>query len=466
MLEDIVWEPQPRQHMLLSCPIEDILFGGARGGGKTDGLLGDFLAHALRFPAYAQGIFFRRSYPELEEVERRAQDIFPASGAKWLAAKRTWQWPTGAFLRMRYMERETDHTNYQGHQYTWMAFDEVTNWPSPDGLDKLRACLRSPHGVPCYLRCSGNPGGVGHNWVKARYVDPAPPLYPFAATEHVGADAVTIKRIYIPSTLDDNFLLMRHDPHYWERLVLAAGGRDDILKAWRYGLWDIVAGGYFDDLWRPEWHIVDPFPIPATWGIRRAFDWGSSDPFSVGWWAHSDGATPVPNGRIYPKNTRFRIMELYGWNGKPNEGVRFTTGEIARRIAELEAGSSYAGRIQPGPADTSIFDVVNGTSLADEMAGHGIGWTAAQKGRGSRRQGWQVMRQLLKASMQWPMEQPGLFVFATCRQFIRTVPVLPRDPMDPDDVDTDAEDHIADESRYECTMPFFWQAWRTPLKGY
>jgi hypothetical protein len=232
------------------------------------------------------------------------------------------------------------------------------------------------------------------------------------------------------------------------------GGNEALLKAWRYGAWDSIAGGAFDDVWDARVHVLEPFDIPPTWRIRRAFDWGSSKPFSVGWWAHSDGATPGgPLGRVYPKGTRVRVMEYYGWSGKPNEGLRMTNTEIARQIKTYEDASPYRGRIEGGPADSQIYDVVNGTSIAQQMATQGISWVPAQKGPGSRRQGWSLVRQLLQASRQWPMEDAGLFVFSTTRQFIRTVPVLPRDPRDADDVDTSSEDHIADETRYECTMP-------------
>jgi hypothetical protein len=279
-------------------------------------------------------------------------------------------------------------------------------------------------------------------------------MMPFWVEDTIAGMTIRTQRCFIPATMDDNPILLHNDPLYWQRVVAAAGGNEALLKAWRYGAWDVVAGGMLDDVWQVRAHVLEPFDIPATWRIRRAFDWGSSKPFSVGWWAHADGEAPAgPHNLVYRKGTRFRLMEYYGWNGKPNEGLRMTNTEIARQIKVIEDSSPYKGRIEAGPADSQIFDVVNGRSIAQEMATQGIGWKPAQKGPGSRRQGWQVLRQLLKASQTWPMEEPGLFVFNTCRQFIRTVPVLPRDDRDADDADSDAEDHIADETRYECTMP-------------
>jgi hypothetical protein len=450
----VVWRPQPKQHLLISCPIEDVLYGGARGGGKTDGLGGDWLKHAHQYGSAARGLFFRQTYPELEEVEQRFQEFFPAVGGTWLVGRHTWTFTNGARLRMRHLEQEKDAQRMQGQSNTWIGGDELGNYPNARAIDLLRATLRSSAGAPCYFRGSANPGGVGHNWLRARYVDPAPPLTPFAVTETLGGETITVKRCFIPATLDDNPLLTQNDPGYWQRVVAATGGNEALMKAWRYGAWDIIAGGMLDDVWDQRWHVLEPFDIPQPWPLRRAFDWGSSKPFSVGWWAHSDGATPVGLAeRVYPKGTRFRVMEYYGWNGKPNEGLRMTNTDIARQIKAIEEDSPYKGRIQAGPADSQIFDVVNGTSIAHEMATQGISWKPAQKGPGSRRQGWQVVRQLLKAGLQWPMEEPGLFVFHTCRQFIRTVPVLPRDPKDADDVESSSEDHIGDELRYECTMP-------------
>jgi hypothetical protein len=463
----VVWYPQPKQHALISCPVEDVLFGGARGGGKTDGLAGDWLAHAQRYQHHARGLFFRMTYPELEEVEKRMQEIFPAVGGTWYAGRRTWEFRNGARLRCRYLEKEQDAQRAQGMSNSWVGGDELGNYPTPRAIDLLRATLRSTAGIPCYFRGSANPGGVGHSWLKARYIDPAPPMTPFTATETIAGAEITIKRCFIPSTLEDNPLLMRADPTYWQRILAAAGDNTELAKAWRYGDWDIQAGGMFTDLWSVAWHVVEPFAIPPTWRIRRAFDWGSSKPFSCGWWAHSDGATPVgPAERIYVKGTRFRIMEHYGWSGKPNDGLRLTNTEIARRLKAQEDSSPYAGRVEAGPADSSIFDVVNGVSIAHEMATQGLSWKPAQKGPGTRRQGWQLLRQLLQASRQWPMEEPGLFVFNTCRQFLRTVPTAPRDPADADDVDTDSEDHIADETRYECSMPLPGRGGMIPTKGY
>ena len=438
----IAWSPQPGpQTALLACPVEDVFFGGARGGGKTSGLLGDWLAHAGRYGKNTRGIFFRRTYPELEEVDRQAAALFPLTGASLNVQRRTWVWPNLATLRMRYLSRDSDADNFQGHEYSWVSFDEVTTYSTPHGIDKLRATMRSAAGIPCVIRTSGNPGGVGHNWVKGRYIDPAPPFTPFFDSE------AKVWRVYIPSRLEDNIILQRNDPQYWQRVESAASGRQDLLRAWRYGDWDIVAGGMFDDLWTLSVHVLDPFSIPLSWPIYRTFDWGSSKPFSVGWWARSDG-NPCADGRLYIKGTVFRIGEWYGWNGKPNEGLRMLASEIGRGIVSMEKEMGLTGRVRSGAADPSIWKAENGVCIGDDLARAGARFVEGTHVNTARVHGWNKMRTYMKASLAHPMEESGLFVFSTCRQFIRTIPVLPRDLRNPDDVDSEAEDHIADEARY------------------
>lgn len=292
-----------------------------------------------------------------------------------------------------------------------------------------------------------NPGGVGHNWVKATFIDVAAPMQIVPQPKGEGG----MKRQYIPAKLADNPTLAKNDPDYGDRLE--GLGNPALVKAMRDGDWNIVAGGMFDDVWSDEHHILKPFEIPSSWRIDRAFDWGSSKPFSVGFWAESDGTeATLADGskRIFPRGTLIRIGEWYGWNGKPNEGLKMSDSGIADGIAKRQVEMGIKSRIKAGPADSSIFDETNGDSPAKIQERHGVRWEKADKSPGSRKRGWQLMRGRLMAAKSSRMEEPGLFVFDVCRQFIRTFPVLPRSDRDPDDIDTDAEDHIADESRYRC----------------
>jgi hypothetical protein len=455
--EEVIWRPQPGpQTALLACPVADVFYGGAMGGGKTDGLLGDWLKHAGKYGQHASGVLFRKSYPQLERIEERAREIFAPLGARENRQKHAWHFPNGAVLRFRILEKDKDAEKYQGDAYTWMGFDELTNWASPKPIDKLFARLRSVHGIPCVRRAAGNPGGVGHNWVKARYIDPAPPFHPhqYQPQPEVRPD-LWVQAVFIPAKLEDNQILMRGDPEYEARQAVAADS-PELFRAWRYGDWDIVAGGMFDDVWRRDKHLLRPFAIPRSWKIDRAFDWGSSHPFSVGWWAESDG-TPAKmadgTDRHFPRKSLIRIAEWYGWNGKPNEGTKLTDTEIARGILQREREMELQGRVQVGPADASIFDIENGNSPAAMQALLGVQWERADKSSGSRKQGWAAIRTRLKEALKDRPEDPGLWIFATCVQWIRTVPVLPRHAVKLDDVDSDAEDHIGDETRYRVLAP-------------
>jgi len=234
----IVWRPQPGpQTLLLSCPIEDVLFGGARGGGKTDALLGDWVAHAGRSNGHASGLIVRRTTPQLEHLIKRSKELYPQLGAVWMAGTKTWHWPCGSALKMRWMERDDDADHYQGHQYTWIAPDELGTWHNPDPIDKLRATLRSPHGVRCVMRATANPGGPGHQWIKERYILPAPPLTPFFDAER------RVWRVFIPSRINDNRKLLDADPGYIDRLK--ASGPPWLVRAWLEGDWDASAGESF-----------------------------------------------------------------------------------------------------------------------------------------------------------------------------------------------------------------------------
>jgi hypothetical protein len=256
--------------------------------------------------------------------------------------------------------------------------------------------------------------------------------------------------VYIPSRLEDNQALTENDPDYWKRVEASAAGNEALLKAWRDGDWDIVAGGMFDDLWKRKKHVIKPFEIPDSWKINRTFDWGSSKPFCVLWWAESDG-TGAPNGTTYARGTVFLIAEWYGCTKRPNEGLKMLAVDIAKGIKEREEKMPWT--VQPGAADSSIFDAENGVSIADDMAKQGVKWLPADKSPGSRKIGWERIRRYLKAATQFPMEGPGLFVWDTCPHWIRTVPVLPRDPDNMDDVDSDAEDHAGDTTRYRLMAP-------------
>lgn len=256
--------------------------------------------------------------------------------------------------------------------------------------------------------------------------------------------------VFIPARLEDNQLLVLNDPGYEARIAKSASS-PAIWQGWRWGNWDLVAGGFFDDVWDRTKHVLRPFVLPSSWKLDRAFDWGSAKPFSIGWWAESDG-TPAQMAdgtlRTFPTRSLIRVAEWYGWNGQPNQGLRLSDEAIARGILKRERQMGILGRVHAGPADSMIFEERNGDSPAAIHQRIGVRWEKSVKGPGSRQRRWQMLRDRLIAAKDGDREHPGLWVFDTCAQWIRTVPVLPRDETKWDDIDTEAEDHAADETGY------------------
>lgn len=449
----------PKQLLAFYSVATEILYGGAAGGGKSH----LFRVMAILWAKLIPGIqiyLFRREFPDLWKNHMDGPTSFPVMLAPLIEAglckinysDHYIKFSNGSTIYLCHCQHEKDMWGYQGSEMHILIVEEVTQFTA-----KIYRYLRSrvrlgamAANIPAKWRglfprvvCGGNPGGIGHNWVKTTWIDFAPPLDIKKAVGDGG-----FLRQFIPAKLEDNPTLLE-DEGYEERL--SAIGEAALVRAMRDGDWDIVAGGMFDDVWRPETHAIKPFDIPRTWKIDRSFDWGSSKPFAVGFWAESDGTeATLDDGtkKAWPRGTLFRIGEIYGWNGNPNEGCKKLAVEVARDIKAYQKDVPWGGRVVPGPADNAVFDAENGVCIADDMAKLGVGWERSDKSPGSRKTGWEAMRKRFKAAHKHPMEDPGLFTFDTCRQFIRTVPTLPRDEKKTDDVDTHAEDHIGDETRY------------------
>lgn len=436
----MAWTPQrgPQLAALEADWCEDLFFGGARGGGKSDFQIGYQEDGALRYGSGWRGIMFRKTYAELEEMQARAMDIFPGEGAVYRTQPSSnypfsncWYWPSGATVKMRYIEREADYGRYHGHQYTGISFDEVTEYASPNGLLKMISTLRSANGVPCTMRCTGNPGGVGHLWVKARYVDPVPPMLPWEDPE------TGMSRLYIPSRMEDNQALLANDPGYRRRIIAATGGSEALRKAWLDGSWDIIAGAFFDKLDRTK-HGLQPFTVPDNWMRFRSFDWGSAKPFSVGWWAVVQDDFEAPDGKTLPRGAIVRYREWYGAKGA-DTGLKLEAHEVADGINMRNLGD----KIDYGVADPAIWKVDGGESIAEMMGKRNVHWRRADNSRVS---GWNQMSSRITGENGVPM----LYVFNTCVDWWRTVPALQHDPGKPEDVNTSTEDHAGDDSRYAC----------------
>jgi hypothetical protein len=448
----VIWRPQPGpQHAFVTCPIFEVVYGGARGGGKTDAALGEWANHAKRYARNAKGLFVRRTRVALEPTIERAKQIFTPLGATWQEQKSRFVWPNGAILYFRYLERDQDADHYQGHDYTRVYIEELTQFTTDGPVNKLKATLRSAAGVPTGFRATCNPGGPGHTWVKARYIDPGPfNIVKETFTSPFDQSEVELSRVFIPAKLSDNPLLLENDPLYVAKLQTS--GSAQLVRAWLDGDWDIIEGAFFDK-WSKARNVVEPFSIPADWQKFRSGDWGSAKPFSIGWWAVASDDYKLNDGRVIPRGALVRYREWYGSTGKPNEGLKLTAEQVAEGIKAREQGD----KLTIGVLDPAAFAQDGGPSIAERMrVSHGIVWRPADNKRvpgNGAMGGWDQMRQRINGALDAdgnPIGPPMLFVFSACRDFIRTVPVLQHDPNRLEDIDTHSEDHAADEARYAC----------------
>jgi hypothetical protein len=453
----MAWEPQPGpQSSAISADwCDELFYGGERGGGKSDYQIGYQEDGALRYADKWRGIMFRKTYPELEELQARAAEVFPNTGAVYKAQtsadhpfSNCWYWPNGATVKMRYIEHERDYGRYHGHQYTGISFDEVTEYSTPNGLLKMLSTLRSPYGVPCTVRLTGNPGGIGHGWVKERYV--ANGAYrPFQDPD------TGFTRMFVPSKTADNAILLANDPNYRNRIKAATGGNEALRKAWLEGDWDIVAGAFFD-CWSKSRHVIRPFEIPAHWMRFRSGDWGSAKPFSFGWWAVVSDDWKTDEGLILPRGCLVRYREWYGIKKDSygqklyNVGLKLTAEAVGAGLADREKNDA---KIEYGVIDPATFTQDGGPSLQERItdgSGKKIYWRRADNSRVKQNGamgGWDYMRNRLIGEDE---QRPMIVCFSSCEDSIRTIPVLQHDKDRLEDLDTEGEDHAADDWRYAC----------------
>ena len=455
---NVIWKPQEgSQKAFLECPVKEVLYHGTRGGGKTDALLMSYLQHVGKgYGSDWRGIIFRRYYPELGFIISQSKKwfyrIFPE--AKYNEASHKWLFPGGESLIFRHIAKSSDVDKHQGQEYVFIGWEELTNWIDLTAYKAMFACLRSTNEhVPKMVRATTNPSGVGHNLVKDRFK--LPHVNGRMVGEHIKTG--NIDRISIFSDVRENKKLLESQPDYLTLIESSSEGNEARRRAWLYGDWNIVAGGMFDDVWseRAKYIVIPRFIVPKGWKIYRSFDWGSSKPFSVGWWTISDGSDIKLNNGKYMSTLPgdiFRIFEYYGCGKTPNSGVQMLARDIARRILEIEKNQGFDNVIG-GIADSSIFTVENNHCIASDFRDEGVFFTPCIKGQGSRINGWEKLRSLMMGSHNpyGIREDKGLFICENCKDWIRTIPVLPRDEKILDDVDTNAEDHCADETRYFIT---------------
>lgn len=442
-MAETVWRPQPRQAAFMARFEDEALYGGAAGGGKSDCALAEGLRQ-VQIPHY-RGLILRKTFPQLTELMDRSTEIYPRAfpAAQFSESKHVWTFPSGAKIYFGSLQYPKDRLNYQGKRYDFIDFDELTQFQWEEYSYLFSRNRPNGPGTRCYIRAQANPGGIGHGWVKERFITAGPPMRtiwePVSIRCPDGHEERQWKsRVFVPSSVFDNPILLANDPNYLTRL---ASMPEQERRALLYGDWDSFSGQVFTE-WRndPEHyadrrhtHVISPFRVPEEWRVWRSFDWGYSRPFSCGWYA------------VDPERRLYRIRELYGCTGAPNVGVRWEPSRVAQAIRRIEGEDpNLRGRRILGVGDPAIWASTGTESIGALMERERVYF---ERGENSRLDGkMQVHHRLAFDADGFPM----LYVFDTCRHFIRTVPNLVYDEADVEDVDTSGEDHIYDELRYVC----------------
>lgn len=437
MSYDVYWKPQPKQELALRCPATELFYGGAAGGGKSDWLIGDYMQGANLYGRFWRGILFRQTYDELEELMDRANELFTPQGARFVGkgsreGSNIWIFPNRATLKMRYLENEKDVKHYIGHQYTWVGIDELGNYPTPYCWLMMKSRLRSAHGVPSYIRGTGNPGGVGHGWIKQRFMDDHIPNQIFYIETELNGIKSRDTACFIPSTLNDNQVLMQNDPDYEKKLLSLPS---HIARALRFGDWSVFEGQVLESF-RPNIHVCKPFILEqGMWFRFCAMDWGWAKPYSIGFYAVNS------QGRL------IRYRELYGCKqDEYNVGIKKPSTELAQEAWEF---ASLEG-IKDMVADPAIWSEENNQCIMQDFADVGFNMVPANN---ERINGLVMVDQIFKQTVD-QNGTPMFQVFNTCKAFIRTIPMLTPNPNHPEDIDTKLEDHVYDEFRYAVMSDF------------
>lgn len=498
----VVFEPQKGgQCLALSCPCDEILFEGTRGSMKTATQLMKFRSYVgLGYGAFWKGVIFDLEFKNLDDIIAQSKKLFNLfeDGAQFRSSNNSlkWVWPTGEELLFRYASKADDYWAYHGQELPFVGYNELTKRHDDVFYESMFSCIRSsfrpkdfprPDGsllppIPLMSFSTTNPFGVGHNWVKKRFIDPVPRGTVNRTTIRVLNPAtqeeedVTTTRVAIHGTWKENkFLSVKYIAG------LMAIRDPNKRKAWVDGSWDVTSGGRFDHLWNANTHIVKSFNVPKSWFVDRSHDWGESHPFSNLWFAEADGTTVYIDGKEWTpaRGSIICIAEYYGCEeGESNKGLNMSATNIAKVVKwvdkrlvgeDIEEPFKMKGElnlvpgivsstIYPGPADGSIYNPDDEQiSLADKMEVQGVFWEKADKSPGSRCSGASLLCEMLEAALEAKEsqsgigERPALYFMEHCRGIISRFPILPRCTKNPEDIDTNAEDHDYDALRYRAT---------------
>lgn len=432
--ENVVFRPNAGpQEEFLAAPEREVLYGGAAGGGKSYAILADPMRYMVH-PQFS-GLILRHTTEELRELIWKSQELYPKiyPGIKWSERKMQWEAPNGARLWMSYLDRDEDVMRYQGLSFSYIAFDELTQWSSPFAWNYMRSRLRSTApDLPVFMRGTTNPGGPGHQWVRKMFIVPSPPGKAFWATDidsgktltypegHSKAGKPLFKRRFIPAKLSDNPHLAQSGDYEAMLLSLPEMQRKQLLE----GDWDVADGAAFSEFSRSK-HVVEPFEVPHDWTRFRACDYGYGSYSAVLWFA------------IAPDESLVVYRELYV--------SKVLAEDLADMVLQMEAGE----KIRYGVLDSSCWHKRGdtGPSIAERMILKGCRWRPADRSAGSRVAGKNEVHRRLQID---PFtEQPRMVFFNNCTQIISDLPTLPVDKTNPEDINTKVQnDHTYDALRY------------------
>ena len=433
-----IGRPSPKQELFLEAEAKYIGFGGARGGGKSWAVRTKAKLLCVYYPGI-KILIVRCSYTELlnNHINPLRDELNGA--AVYNTTEKMFRFPNGSTIKFGYCNNDKDLGQYQGAEYDVIFVDEATNlqelW-----IKKITACMRGTNSYPKRTYYTMNPGGQGHAYIKRIFID---------KKYEAGEDPKDYA--FVQSLVTDNKALMEQQPDYIKQLEALP---PKLREAWLYGRWDIFEGQFFEEfrevpdpakaaeegvevedlLAQRRWtHVIEPFAPERGWTLMRSYDFGYNKPFSCAWWAMDyDGVL-------------YRIMELYGCTQTPNEGVKWSPERQFEEIARIEREHPWlAGRQILGVADPAIWDKSRGESIADTAMKYGVYFVP---GDHERIAGWMQCHYRLQ------FDENGYarcYIFDNCKAFIRTIPLMMYDQTKPEDLDSDLEDHIADEWRYMC----------------
>ena len=464
MSPEINLDLHPKQGLALDTAATEVLYGGAAGGGKSHLMRVVALLWCAAIPGL-QVYLFRRVREDLIKNHMEGPKGFRAMLAPWVQCKfvkiiddeiRFWN---GSRIYLCHCKDEKDIYKYQGAEIHVLLIDELTHFTEVMYRFLRNRVRMAGVDIPANWRgrfprimAGANPGNIGHQWVKAAFIDGDRPYIVRQMDDAEGG----MLRQFIPAMLEDNPSLYVDDPGYERKLE--GLGSAALVRAMRWGDWDVVEGAFFD-CWDAQRHVVKPFAIPDGWTRFVSMDWGSAKPFSIGWWAIASETVSVPNGNHHlvrlPRGCLVRYREWYGAKG-PNVGIRLTNEAIADGIKDRERGEKITYRV----IDPACGISQGGPSIMEQMAARGVYWTKADNSRVAGKgpiAGWSLMRARFVGDAEG---NPMIACFETCRDSIRTIPALQHDKVTPEDLDTDMEDHAADEWRYASSS----RPWTPPQK--